>query len=112
MGRRTRTQAAADPPRLPALEPCAKCGLRLGPGGTPTGRALHDCREVQKLRRLADERRKESSLEIEVEEYLRRKIEENDLQAQDAARVLVVLRKNRVEAGGGPTDALLLMLRD
>lgn len=108
MARRKRPEADA----LPALEPCPKCGLRLAPGDTPTGRAAHDCREVQKLRKLADARREESSLEVELEDYLRRLLEEQTLLPRDAAQVLVTLRKQRTETNGGPSDALLSFLRE
>lgn len=109
MPRKTR---ASEPAAPPPLEPCAKCGLRLGPADTPTGRALHDCQEVQRLRRLADENRKESTLEVELEAFLRRALEEDRMTPPDAAKVLAVLRKGRVENGGGPSEQLLAFLRD
>lgn len=110
MPRRARKTDA--PAALPALEPCPTCGLRLAPGDTPTGRAAHDCREVVKLRALADANRKESSLEVELEAYLRRRIEEDALMPRDAAQVLVVLRRGRADSGGGPSEQLLGFLRE
>lgn len=107
-----RTRPAADRPAPPVLEPCPKCGLKLAPGDTPTGRAAHDCREVQTLRKLADAKRQETSLEVELEAYLRRLLEEQSLLPRDAAQVLVTLRKQRTETSGGPSDALLAFLRD
>lgn len=107
-----RARKADQPATLPALEPCPTCGLRLAPGDTPTGRALHDCREVVKLRALADANRKESSLEVEVEAFLRRALEEDRMSPPDAAKVLAVLRKGRTDNGGGPSEQLLAFLRD
>lgn len=102
----------ADAPAPPALAPCPACGLRLGPGDTPSGRALHDCREVQTLRKLADKERAETSLEVELEAYIRRQMEGDTLLPKDAASVLVALRRGRADTSAGPSEALLAFLRE
>lgn len=111
MGRRRKEPVAAvEAPAAVRLQPCPKCGLRLSEvSSSLQGVALHDCREVQRLRKLETKRQQSVPLEQQIREQLAEKMEMAS--AKELAQVLIVLERNQKAAKGtGPSDALRALL--
>jgi hypothetical protein len=67
---------------------------------------------VQALRELADQRKEGSSLEIELESYIRQQIQDRELTAKDAAAIMVTIQRRRSGESGGPSALLTAILQN
>lgn len=111
---RTPVPGATEPVEPPTpqvrLVPCPKCSLRLSEAPTSRGVADHDCREVQRLRKLDATRKTSAPLEQLAREALVEMLP--TLAPKDLAAVVVTLEKAKAAGKGttGPSEALKAIL--